>query len=130
MADVMILTVFCLSVFALIGLQLFMGNLRQKCVLMLPPLPSNRTADINLSASFLGNDSHSNNTGSSDFDFYEYINNPGTKTSRVKVTLGLFSRTLGLAVKLVCVPQRTITIFLVTLMLCCVETALMLGMSK
>lgn len=30
----MILTVFCLSVFALIGLQLFMGNLRQKCVRM------------------------------------------------------------------------------------------------
>ncbi|KAJ8418800.1 hypothetical protein AAFF_G00002990 [Aldrovandia affinis] len=32
LADVMILTVFCLSVFALIGLQLFMGHLRQKCV--------------------------------------------------------------------------------------------------
>uniref|UniRef100_A0A8C1ZA96 Sodium channel protein n=1 Tax=Cyprinus carpio TaxID=7962 RepID=A0A8C1ZA96_CYPCA len=32
LADVMILTVFCLSVFALIGLQLFMGNLRQKCI--------------------------------------------------------------------------------------------------
>ncbi|XP_026231077.1 sodium channel protein type 4 subunit alpha-like isoform X3 [Anabas testudineus] len=32
LADVMILTVFCLSVFALIGLQLFMGLLRQKCV--------------------------------------------------------------------------------------------------
>ncbi|XP_078075266.1 sodium channel protein type 1 subunit alpha-like [Mustelus asterias] len=32
LADVLILTVFCLSVFALIGLQLFMGNLRQKCV--------------------------------------------------------------------------------------------------
>ncbi|KAK1790070.1 hypothetical protein P4O66_002381 [Electrophorus voltai] len=32
LADVMILTVFCLSVFALIGLQLFMGTLRQKCV--------------------------------------------------------------------------------------------------
>ncbi|KAF1660148.1 Sodium channel protein type 5 subunit alpha, partial [Aptenodytes patagonicus] len=31
LADVMILTVFCLSVFALIGLQLFKGNLRQKC---------------------------------------------------------------------------------------------------
>uniref|UniRef100_A0A4W5M0G7 Sodium channel protein n=1 Tax=Hucho hucho TaxID=62062 RepID=A0A4W5M0G7_9TELE len=30
LSDVMILTVFCLSVFALIGLQLFMGNLRQK----------------------------------------------------------------------------------------------------
>ncbi|XP_071396113.1 sodium channel, voltage-gated, type I like, alpha b isoform X4 [Centroberyx affinis] len=34
LSDVMILTVFCLSVFALIGLQLFMGNLRQKCVRM------------------------------------------------------------------------------------------------
>uniref|UniRef100_H2ZUL4 Uncharacterized protein n=1 Tax=Latimeria chalumnae TaxID=7897 RepID=H2ZUL4_LATCH len=30
--DVMILTVFCLCVFALIGLQLFMGKLKQKCV--------------------------------------------------------------------------------------------------
>uniref|UniRef100_A0A4W4FUT0 Sodium channel protein n=1 Tax=Electrophorus electricus TaxID=8005 RepID=A0A4W4FUT0_ELEEL len=34
LSDVMILTVFCLSVFALIGLQLFMGNLRNKCVLL------------------------------------------------------------------------------------------------
>ncbi|CAM4641848.1 unnamed protein product [Caretta caretta] len=33
LSDVMILTVFCLSVFALIGLQLFMGNLRNKCLL-------------------------------------------------------------------------------------------------
>ncbi|CAK6954122.1 sodium channel%2C voltage-gated, type I-like, alpha [Scomber scombrus] len=33
LSDVMILTVFCLSVFALIGLQLFMGHLKQKCVL-------------------------------------------------------------------------------------------------
>uniref|UniRef100_A0A8C0EKJ8 Sodium channel protein n=1 Tax=Bubo bubo TaxID=30461 RepID=A0A8C0EKJ8_BUBBB len=32
LANVMILTVFCLSVFALIGLQLFKGNLRYKCV--------------------------------------------------------------------------------------------------
>uniref|UniRef100_A0A4W6EU92 Sodium channel protein n=1 Tax=Lates calcarifer TaxID=8187 RepID=A0A4W6EU92_LATCA len=52
LADVMILTVFCLSVFALIGLQLFMGNLRQKCVLI-PPLFGNHT-----------------------FDYYEFINNP------------------------------------------------------
>ncbi|XP_075206412.1 sodium channel protein type 4 subunit alpha [Anomaloglossus baeobatrachus] len=37
LADVMILTVFCLAVFALIGLQLFMGNLRQKCVRWPPP---------------------------------------------------------------------------------------------
>ncbi|XP_014729142.1 PREDICTED: sodium channel protein type 5 subunit alpha-like [Sturnus vulgaris] len=33
LVDVLILTVFCLSVFALIGLQLFMGNLKSKCVL-------------------------------------------------------------------------------------------------
>ncbi|XP_016161683.1 PREDICTED: sodium channel protein type 5 subunit alpha-like [Ficedula albicollis] len=32
LVDVLILTVFCLSVFALIGLQLFMGNLKSKCV--------------------------------------------------------------------------------------------------
>ncbi|KAM3680581.1 sodium channel protein type 5 subunit alpha-like [Ammospiza maritima maritima] len=31
--DVLILTVFCLSIFALIGLQLFMGNLKSKCIL-------------------------------------------------------------------------------------------------
>ncbi|KAM4642146.1 sodium channel protein type 2 subunit alpha-like [Discoglossus pictus] len=31
--DVLIFTVFCLSVFALIGLQLFMGHLKNKCVL-------------------------------------------------------------------------------------------------
>uniref|UniRef100_A0A7N6A4P9 Sodium channel protein n=1 Tax=Anabas testudineus TaxID=64144 RepID=A0A7N6A4P9_ANATE len=70
LGDVMILTVFCLSVFALIGLQLFMGNLRQKCVLI-PPQFSNHTSDINPNASY-----HSNNTESSDFDFLEYINNP------------------------------------------------------
>ncbi|KAG7495454.1 sodium channel protein type 8 subunit alpha-like isoform X1 [Solea senegalensis] len=40
LSDVMILTVFCLSVFALIGLQLFMGNLRHKCVYW----PINETA--------------------------------------------------------------------------------------
>ncbi|XP_008940731.1 PREDICTED: sodium channel protein type 5 subunit alpha-like [Merops nubicus] len=33
LTDVLILTVSCLSVFALIGLQLFMGNLKYKCVL-------------------------------------------------------------------------------------------------
>ncbi|KAG7253748.1 hypothetical protein CRUP_003796, partial [Coryphaenoides rupestris] len=43
LSDVMILTVICLSVFALIGLQLFMGNLRQKCV-RFPP-GANDTAD-------------------------------------------------------------------------------------
>nr|AAK55437.2 Nav1.4b [Sternopygus macrurus] len=42
LGDVMILTVFCLSVFALIGLQLFMGILRHKCVLW-PSLSTNNT---------------------------------------------------------------------------------------
>ncbi|KAF5893921.1 sodium channel protein type 4 subunit alpha B-like isoform X2, partial [Clarias magur] len=58
LGDVMILTVFCLSVFALIGLQLFMGNLRHKCVLW-PPPSFNNSADSNRT-----------------FDFQEFINNP------------------------------------------------------
>uniref|UniRef100_A0A7N8YAV5 Sodium channel protein n=1 Tax=Mastacembelus armatus TaxID=205130 RepID=A0A7N8YAV5_9TELE len=53
MVDVMILTVFALSVFALVGLQLFMGNLRHKCV-----MAANDTV-------------YSNST----FDFQEYIEN-------------------------------------------------------
>ena len=32
LVDVMILTLFCLSIFALVGQQLFMGNLSYKCV--------------------------------------------------------------------------------------------------
>uniref|UniRef100_A0A8D1BR27 Sodium channel protein n=2 Tax=Sus scrofa TaxID=9823 RepID=A0A8D1BR27_PIG len=43
LSDVMILTVFCLSVFALIGLQLFMGNLKHKCVRS--PLETNETIE-------------------------------------------------------------------------------------
>uniref|UniRef100_A0AAZ3RA16 Sodium channel protein n=1 Tax=Oncorhynchus tshawytscha TaxID=74940 RepID=A0AAZ3RA16_ONCTS len=58
LSDVMILTVFCLGVFALIGLQLFMGNLRQKCVIW----------PINSTENFLAN-------GSIGFDWNEYINN-------------------------------------------------------
>lgn len=42
----MILTVFCLSVFALIGLQLFMGNLRHKCVRLLDSNATNSSSDI------------------------------------------------------------------------------------
>lgn len=72
MGDVMILTVFCLSVFALIGLQLFMGNLRQKCVLM-PPLNTSAEA---LNASFYGNDTYDSN--STHFDYDKYINDPGS----------------------------------------------------
>ncbi|CAH2305659.1 sodium channel type 2 subunit alpha-like isoform X1 [Pelobates cultripes] len=51
LSDVMILTVFCLSVFALIGLQLFMGHLRNKCLLW-PPL--NPTYEIHNSSYFNG----------------------------------------------------------------------------
>ncbi|XP_062272420.1 sodium channel, voltage gated, type VIII, alpha subunit b [Scomber scombrus] len=58
LSDVMILTVFCLSVFALIGLQLFMGNLRQKCVVW----------PINTTEQFLSN-------GTRGFDWDEYIMN-------------------------------------------------------
>lgn len=58
LSDVMILTVFCLSVFALIGLQLFMGNLRHKCVIW----------PINITESHLSN-------GSKGFDWDEYIMN-------------------------------------------------------
>ncbi|XP_061731147.1 sodium channel, voltage gated, type VIII, alpha subunit b isoform X4 [Nerophis ophidion] len=58
LSDVMILTVFCLSVFALIGLQLFMGNLRQKCVFW----------PINMTDRYLPN-------GSRGFDWDEYIMN-------------------------------------------------------
>uniref|UniRef100_A0A3B4H503 Sodium channel protein n=1 Tax=Pundamilia nyererei TaxID=303518 RepID=A0A3B4H503_9CICH len=57
LSDVMILTVFCLSVFALIGLQLFMGNLRNKCVIW----------PINMTALYPN--------GSRAFDWGEYIMN-------------------------------------------------------
>ncbi|XP_070596591.1 sodium channel protein type 8 subunit alpha isoform X2 [Erythrolamprus reginae] len=58
LSDVMILTVFCLSVFALIGLQLFMGNLRNKCVVW----------PIDLNETYLEN-------GTKGFDWEEYSNN-------------------------------------------------------
>ncbi|XP_075036832.1 sodium channel protein type 2 subunit alpha-like [Mixophyes fleayi] len=45
LSDVMILTVFCLSVFALIGLQLFMGHLRNKCLLLPQDLPLNTSLE-------------------------------------------------------------------------------------
>ncbi|XP_069367023.1 sodium channel protein type 2 subunit alpha-like [Paralichthys olivaceus] len=62
LADVMILTVFCLSVFALIGLQLFMGLLRQKCVRSLAHCVN---SSYSANASFICN----NRTWSSRADF-------------------------------------------------------------
>lgn len=133
LADVMILTVFCLSVFALIGLQLFMGNLRQKCVLI-PPLLSSHTSDTDLKSHYhdnitLGNQTHGNGTGSSNFDFYEYINNPGLKCyfDILDLFLSLTLTSVNICQHL-SLWQRTITTCLVTWILCCVETVLMLGM--
>uniref|UniRef100_A0A8C7U0K2 Sodium channel protein n=1 Tax=Oncorhynchus mykiss TaxID=8022 RepID=A0A8C7U0K2_ONCMY len=63
LADVMILTVFCLAVFALVGLQLFMGNLKQKCVYW-PPVECgfNDVMDYN-----------GTNSSNSTWDFKAYI---------------------------------------------------------
>lgn len=84
MVDVMILTVFALAVFALVGLQLFMGNLRHKCVRW--PIDTNETVFdfFNTTAAFNDtvnfNDTMDvNNTGyyNSTFNFQEYIESPG-----------------------------------------------------
>uniref|UniRef100_A0A8C3VT29 Sodium voltage-gated channel alpha subunit 3 n=1 Tax=Catagonus wagneri TaxID=51154 RepID=A0A8C3VT29_9CETA len=73
LSDVMILTVFCLSVFALIGLQLFMGNLRNKC-LQWPP--SNSGFETN-TTSFFNGTMNSNgtfvNVTMSTFNWKDYI---------------------------------------------------------
>ncbi|XP_044531072.1 sodium channel protein type 4 subunit alpha-like [Gracilinanus agilis] len=80
LSDVMILTVFCLSVFALIGLQLFMGNLRQKCVRWPPPFSGiNDTWYDNGTAVFGNETGFGNDTGYSNFtfDWDAYINDEG-----------------------------------------------------
>ncbi|XP_059709006.1 sodium channel protein type 2 subunit alpha isoform X13 [Haemorhous mexicanus] len=73
LSDVMILTVFCLSVFALIGLQLFMGNLRNKC-LQWPPenftLETNITSQLN---STIGENGTLLNSTVAVFDWKGYI---------------------------------------------------------
>ncbi|XP_043911294.1 sodium channel protein type 4 subunit alpha-like [Protopterus annectens] len=88
LGDVMILTVFCLAVFALIGLQLFMGNLRHKCVKW-PPVfddtlmnetlgPFNDTWSSNTTLfDTFGNTTLSNTTdfGNATFDWDAYIHN-------------------------------------------------------
>ncbi|KAM9336080.1 sodium channel protein type 4 subunit alpha A [Symphorus nematophorus] len=79
MVDVMILTVFALAVFALVGLQLFMGNLRQKCVRW--PINTNETGFFNTTTFndtvFFNNTMGLNDTiySISTFNFSEYIEN-------------------------------------------------------
>ncbi|XP_048470348.1 sodium channel protein type 4 subunit alpha-like [Rhincodon typus] len=71
LSDVMILTVFCLSVFALVGLQLFMGNLKHKCVIWPPP------AELLYNYTFIGNVSGMDNDSliSTEFDRQAYLEN-------------------------------------------------------
>uniref|UniRef100_A0A8C2EPU1 Sodium channel protein n=1 Tax=Cyprinus carpio TaxID=7962 RepID=A0A8C2EPU1_CYPCA len=71
MVDVMILTLFALAVFALIGLQLFMGNLRHKCIRW--PIPNSTIFD-DYNATMV-NDTTLNVTDT--FDFKAYIDNEG-----------------------------------------------------
>ncbi|XP_074168696.1 sodium channel protein type 10 subunit alpha [Rhinolophus sinicus] len=68
LADVTILTIFCLSVFALVGLQLFKGNLKNKCV-------KNCTA-LNETANYSSYEEREWNFCRGDADFY--INKTGT----------------------------------------------------
>ncbi|XP_054848480.1 sodium channel protein type 4 subunit alpha [Eublepharis macularius] len=84
LSDVMILTVFCLAVFALIGLQLFMGNLRHKCVRWPPPINDTFQEDAfgydsdpfgNGTFGMLANATlYSNVTVNNTFEWNEYIN--------------------------------------------------------
>ncbi|XP_077406943.1 sodium channel protein type 4 subunit alpha A [Vanacampus margaritifer] len=77
MGNVMVLTVFALAVFALVGLQLFMGNLRHKCVRW--PVSGNDTAEwFNVSEPLaLYNQTGVNGSdySNSTFNFAEYIEN-------------------------------------------------------
>ncbi|XP_026517971.1 sodium channel protein type 4 subunit alpha-like, partial [Terrapene carolina triunguis] len=81
LSDVMILTVFCLSVFALVGLQLFMGNLRQKCVRWPPPINDTLQEDFfgMDNDTFANSTLYGNTTGLSNgtFDWDSYINDEG-----------------------------------------------------
>ncbi|XP_017893964.1 PREDICTED: sodium channel protein type 10 subunit alpha isoform X1 [Capra hircus] len=68
LADVTILTVFCLSVFALVGLQLFKGNLKNRCV-------KNCTA-VNETANYSSHEKQEWNYCQRDPDYY--TNKEGT----------------------------------------------------
>ncbi|XP_045894468.1 sodium channel protein type 4 subunit alpha B-like isoform X1 [Micropterus dolomieu] len=68
LAGVTVLAALCLSVIALTALHLFMGSLKHRCVMI--PLHSNQTSYEDVTYGY-----YDNKTGSSDFDFNEYINN-------------------------------------------------------
>lgn len=120
MVDVMILTVFALSVFALVGLQLFMGNLRHKCIRW--PVAANQSAFEPFNST-VGNDT----TGLNDtlfsnitFDFTEYIENAGRlNAGRFRLEVG--NRTFFFWFQRISISCQEVQ------MLCSVETARTLG---
>ncbi|KAM6132105.1 sodium channel protein type 3 subunit alpha isoform 14-T14 [Phoenicopterus ruber ruber] len=73
LSDVMILTVFCLSVFALIGLQLFMGNLRNKCLQWPPDNSTFETTVISYFNSTMDENGTFVNMTVSTFNWKDYI---------------------------------------------------------
>ncbi|KAM6332731.1 sodium channel protein type 3 subunit alpha isoform 11-T11 [Podargus strigoides] len=73
LSDVMILTVFCLSVFALIGLQLFMGNLRNKCLQWPPDNSTFETTVISYFNSTMYENGSFVNMTVSTFNWKDYI---------------------------------------------------------
>lgn len=84
LAHVAVLTVFWLSIFSMIALQIFMGSLRQKCIIM--PWHRNLTSDFTLA------DYYFNETGNPDFEFDSYISSPGMMMMIfVRTVFGRFS---------------------------------------
>uniref|UniRef100_A0A4W5R353 Sodium channel protein n=1 Tax=Hucho hucho TaxID=62062 RepID=A0A4W5R353_9TELE len=77
LADVMILIVFCLAVFAVVGLQMFMGTLKQKCVSWPPVewhLNSTDMDNVTMANGFNNVIGYSGtNSGNSTWDFKAYI---------------------------------------------------------
>ncbi|XP_053554365.1 sodium channel protein type 2 subunit alpha-like [Bombina bombina] len=73
LSDVMILTVFCLSVFALIGLQLFMGHLRNKCVQWPPTLAAYELNTYAIFNSTIGENGSFVNVTNMEFNRDKYI---------------------------------------------------------
>lgn len=67
---VLILTAFMLCIFATVGLQCFVGVLRQKCI-STSLFSQNLTSDAYYDTSYY-------DTESTAFNFQEYINNSGT----------------------------------------------------
>lgn len=65
LSGVLVLTVFMLCIFATIGLQLYMGSLRQKCIQI--PWASQNWTDF----------TPNYDNGSAAFDYHEHINNHG-----------------------------------------------------